>query len=386
MAKKIAVIILSGGSGERFDKNKPKQLFSIGNETLLDINIRKFLSVRQINNIVIVHSKKISKDVRKLKNKNIFLTLGGTTRQASVKSGLNFAKKLEPDVVLIHDCARPFVEKELIKNLIANTTLSCGCIPVLKINDSIKYIDFKKSESRGISRENIYQIQTPQSFPFKKILNAHNKSSQNDFTDDSGLAEENGIHVKYILGDKKNIKITDKDDIKFVKLMLFDQKEISVGTGFDVHGFEDGKYIIICGVKIPFNKKLKGHSDADVGFHTVVDAILGSIREGDIGEHFPPSEKKWKDVPSSIFIKFAKDKVKEKNANIKNIDLTIICEEPKMFKYKIKMKKNLSKLLEIDEERINVKATTTEKLGFLGRGEGVAVQAAVTCEIFTKNG
>ena len=386
MAKKITAIILSAGSGKRFDKTKPKQLFSIENETLLDINIRKFSKVKKINNIVIVHSKKITKEVKRFEKRKIFFTLGGKTRQESVKKGLNYAKKLKPDIVLIHDCARPFVNEELIKNLIASTTLSIGSVPVLKVNDSLRYINFKKKESRIISRENIYQIQTPQSFPFKKILDAHNRSLKDDFTDDSSLAEENNIQMKFILGDKNNIKITEKDDIKLSEMMLNNQKEISVGTGFDVHGFEAGKHIIICGVKIPFNKKLKGHSDADVGFHTVVDAILGSVREGDIGEHFPPSESKWKGAPSSIFIKFAKDIVKEKNAKIKSIDLTIICEEPKMYKYKIKMKKNLSKLLEINENRINVKATTTEKLGFLGRSEGIAAQATVTTEIFTKNG
>lgn len=386
MAKKITVIILSAGSGKRFDKIKPKQLFSIGNETLLDINIRKFLNVKNINNLVIVHSKEISTEVKKLGNKNIYLTLGGKTRQESVKNGLNYAKKLKPDIVLIHDCARPFVDEELIKKLIANTSLSSGSVPVLKVNDSLRHINLKTSRSKKISREHIFQIQTPQSFPFKKILKAHNKSTKNDYTDDASLAEENNIKMKFILGDKNNIKITDKNDIKFGRVMFNNQKEISVGTGFDVHGFEIGKHIIICGIKIPFTKKLKGHSDADVGFHTIVDAILGSVRAGDIGDHFPPSDKKWKDAPSSTFIKFAKNIVKKRNGKIKSVDLTIICEEPKIFKYKIKMKKNLSKLLEINEDRINVKATTTEKLGFLGRGEGIAAQAIVTSEIFTKDG
>lgn len=386
MAKKITVIVLSAGSGKRFDKIRPKQLFSIGNETLLDINIRKFLKVKSINNIVVVHSKEISSEVRKLVNKNVFLTLGGNTRQESVKNGLNYARKLRPDIVLIHDCARPFVNEELIENLIANTSLINGSVPVLKVNDSLKHINLKTSESKKISREHIYQIQTPQSFPFKKILEAHNKATKKNYTDDSSLAEENNIQMKFIFGDKNNIKITDKNDIKFGRVMYNNQKEISVGTGFDVHGFETGKHIIICGVKIPFSKKLKGHSDADVGFHTIVDAILGSVRAGDIGDHFPPSDMKWKDVSSSIFIKFAKDIVQKKNGIIKSVDLTIICEEPKIFKYKIKMKKNISKLLEINEDRINVKATTTEKLGFLGRGEGIAAQAIVTSEILTKDG
>ncbi len=386
MAKKITVIILSAGSGKRFDKIKPKQLFSIGDETLLDINIRKFLNIKNINNLVIVHSKEISAEVKKLGNESIFLTLGGKTRQESVKNGLNYAKKLKPDIVMIHDCARPFVDEELIKNLIANTSFSSGSVPVLKVNDSLRHINLKTSESKKISREHIFQIQTPQSFPFKKILKAHNKSTKNNYTDDSSLAEENNIKMKFILGDKNNIKITDKNDIKFGRVMFNNQKEISVGTGFDVHGFETGKHIIICGIKIPFSKKLKGHSDADVGFHTIVDAILGSVRAGDIGDHFPPSDEKWKDAPSSTFIKFAKNMVKKRNGKIKSIDLTIICEEPKIFKYKVKMKKNLSKLLEINEDRINVKATTTEKLGFLGRGEGIAAQAIVTSEIFTKDG
>ena len=251
------------------------------------------------------------------------------------------------------------------------------------MTDSINKILPGKEKIEDIDRTNLYMIQTPQSFPFKKIYNAHMKIESTNYTDDSSIAKKFDIKINTILGLKNNMKITTKDDINIAKMIYKkDYKEkITTGLGFDVHKFEKGNFVVICGIKIPFNKKLKGHSDADIGFHALVDAMLGSISEDDIGKHFPPSDMKWKNAPSKIFVEFARELLIKKNAVVQNIDITIICEEPKISKYRDQMKKKISSLLKIDSAFINIKGTTTEKLGFLGRKEGIAAQVLVTTKI-----
>ena len=380
MSKKVSVIILCAGEGKRFDNSIPKQFYKIEEETILEINIRKFIYTKLIDNIVIVTSKELLKKTNKYVCDKITTVIGGKTRQESVKNGLIQCKKFNSEIVLIHDCARPFFNEKLVDDLINNTSNNQCCIPGIVVNDSLKKIN--KKDIENVSRKNIIQVQTPQSFPLKKILLGHLATKKNH-TDDSSIASEINLPIKLIPGLKKNFKITDKNDIKFMNMVYESEKKnrISVGIGFDVHQFEAGEYVIICGVKIPYEKKLKGHSDADVGHHTLVDAILGSISEGDIGEHFPPSDKKWKNAASSLFVEFAKELLIKKKAVIQNIDLTFICEQPKILKYKLDIKKNISNLLSLNINKINVKATTTERLGFLGRKEGIAAQAVVTTQI-----
>lgn len=381
MSKKVSVIILSAGEGKRFSKEISKQFYKIEKETILEINLRKFINNKSVENIIIVTSKKLEQKTKKYSSDKISVVIGGKTRQESVKNGLIQSKKFKSKIVLIHDSARPFFNKNLISNLIANTSESQGCIPCININDSLKKIN--NNYIKNMSRKNIFQVQTPQSFPLEKILSGHLITKNNKHKDDSSIASEINLPIKVIPGLKKNIKVTDKNDIDFINMIYKSEKKkrISVGMGFDVHEFESGNFVIICGVKIPYTKKLKGHSDADVGHHTLVDAILGSISEGDIGEHFPPSDEKWKDAPSSLFVEFTRKLLLKKKAVIQNIDLTFICEEPKILKHKLEIKKNIAQLLKIDTKNINVKATTTEKLGFLGRKEGIAAQAVVTTEI-----
>ena len=387
MPKKIIGIILCGGTGNRFDKNLPKQFFKINNETILQINLKVFKSNKKISDIIVVSSKKFYSQTRKLCHGfTSDIVIGGITRQLSVKNGLEHAKKFNPDYVLIHDCARPFIDDVLINNLIRETKENKGCIPVVPIKDSMKRIDNKTKEIDDISRDNMFLVQTPQSFPYKKILNAHNLVESNNHTDDSSLAKKYNILISTIIGNDNNIKITTKSDIEMAKLIFNKKKKkrVVTGIGFDVHDFESGDHIIICGVKIPFKKKLKGHSDADVGYHALVDAMLGAISAGDIGEHFPPSKAEWKNKPSDVFVEFARKLFVEKNAEIQNIDIVIICERPKISSYKISMKKNISSILNIKDDIVNIKGTTTEKLGFLGRSEGIAAQVLVTAEINEK--
>tara|TARA_A100001015_G_scaffold249656_1_gene287692 strand:+ start:2550 stop:3713 length:1164 start_codon:yes stop_codon:yes gene_type:complete len=384
MPKKIIGIILCGGLGNRFDKSLPKQFFKINDQSILQINLKIFKSNKKISEIIVVSSKKFllkTKELSENYTKNVII--GGSTRQISVKNGLEYAGRFNPDYVLIHDCARPFIDNKLINNLIQKTKKDQGCIPVIPINDSIKKIDEKTKKIFDIDRNNMFKVQTPQSFPYKKILNAHSLVESINYTDDASIANKHNLSIVTIIGNHDNIKITTKEDIEMAQLISKKNstKRIVTGIGFDVHEFESGSNVIICGVKIPYSKKLKGHSDADVGYHALVDAMLGSIAAGDIGDHFPPSSAKWKNKPSKVFVEFAKKLFIKKNAIIQNIDIVLICEEPKISNHKDSMKKNISSILNIKNNIINIKATTTEKLGFLGRSEGIAAQVLVSAEI-----
>ena len=388
MVHEVCLILLSGGLGKRFSAKLPKQFYEINGKTILQINLEKIKEYNLFSKVVVITDKNYLEKTRTIcekVSKDLYdIVIGGKTRQISSKNGCLCLKKYNPNIVLIHDVARPFFNKILLKRIINNTNNEQGCIPVIKVQDSLTRIN-KNNNYQAINRDNVYHIQTPQAFPYQKILEAHKKSHKIDYSDDSSLAHENGVSIKNVLGLKENIKITTIDDLEIARnnyVMNNSNYETRVGNGFDVHKFVKGNHVILCGIKIPFEKKLEGHSDADVGLHTIVDAILGAISLGDIGRHFPPSDNKWKNASSLIFLKKAKELLKQENAKIINIDLTFICEEPKISKYYKKMTNFLSKHLEIEENQINIKATTTEKLGFLGRKEGIAAQASVSINKF----
>ncbi len=391
MVYEVCLIILSGGLGKRFSKKLPKQFYKINGRTILEINLEKLVKFKLFSKIVVITDHKYLKKTKELCRKfsrNLFdVKIGGKTRQLSSKNGCEHLMKYNPRIVLIHDVARPFFDKKLLENLIKNTKYNQGCIPVLKVHDSLTKIS-KSNQLEIVDRENMYHIQTPQSFPFRKILEAHKKTNKINWSDDSSLALSNNLKIKFVDGLKENIKITTSDDLKVINFLdkYMNKKYITrVGFGYDVHKFIKGTHVILCGIKIPFEKKLEGHSDADVGLHTIVDAILGAISQGDIGRHFPPTDKKWKNASSLIFLKKAKDLLLFEKATIINIDLTFICEEPKIWNYQQKMVSFLSKQLEINKNQINIKATTTERLGFLGRKEGIAAQASVTVSKLDEN-
>jgi 2-C-methyl-D-erythritol 4-phosphate cytidylyltransferase/2-C-methyl-D-erythritol 2,4-cyclodiphosphate synthase len=275
----------------------------------------------------------------------------------------------------------------MITKLITQLDKNEAVIPALKINDTLKECKNGKI-LQTIGRDNLLQAQTPQAFKYTNILQSHIKLSQQQFTDDAALEEYQGRDVFVIEGDSENFKITTNNDLIRAKKLMSNCKSVvrKVGIGFDVHQFcaakdPDNNYIMLGGIKIPYTKSLAGHSDADVVIHAVVDAILGAIGQGDIGDHFPPSDNKYKDINSDFFLQEANRLIKEQNGVIINIDLTIICEEPKLYLYKNAMAKQLANILQISPAQVNVKATTTEKLGFTGRGEGIATQAIANIEL-----
>ena len=293
MSQNNLAIILSGGLGKRFDRKLPKQFFKINDKYILEISVEKFIQSNLFTKIIVVTSLEFLDLTKKvLKNKSVQIVIGGKTRQNSVLNGLIEGKKYKIKNVLIHDAARPLIRISLIKNIVKKIQKLDCVIPMINVNDSLRKI--KNNTYEDIKREDIKKIQTPQAFKFDKILNAHLKYKNKNFTDDSIILSKDGIKINQIEGEFVNFKITTKDDLQLANMIVSEKSNqvTKVGSGFDVHEFEDGDSIKLFGIKLPFNKKLKGHSDADVGLHALTDAILGAIGKGDIGEHFPPSDFK----------------------------------------------------------------------------------------------
>ncbi len=365
---KTIAIIVAGGFGSRFNSDMPKQYTS----SILIQTIKKFIAAKIDQIQVVIRPQDLELYNEQTKGLNLLPPcFGGKTRGDSVKNGLEAIVKYQPDLVLVHDACRPFISIELINQITEQLKLNPehGIIPCIKVPETVKRVTFGHAEI--VDRENLFLIQTPQGFYFKELLNAYQNTS-NFYTDESSLMENKNLPIIYIPGEKQNIKITYQEDIKI-------PMEIRSGIGFDAHRFADEtlehNHVVLGGIRIPFEKKLEAHSDGDVLIHALVDALLGSIGAGDIGMHFPPSDMKWKNADSKLFLIHANDLLKQKNATINNIDLTVICEKPRLGIYREQIRTNLAKILDIAEDKINVKATTTEKMGFTGRGEGIAVQA-----------
>ncbi|GAA5095362.1 bifunctional 2-C-methyl-D-erythritol 4-phosphate cytidylyltransferase/2-C-methyl-D-erythritol 2,4-cyclodiphosphate synthase [Bartonella acomydis] len=310
---------------------------------------------------------------------------GGETRQISTLHGLHALKNFRPKYVHIHDGARPFIENQLFERIHTTINHQEGVLPVLAVSDTLKHVNNAHHVLETIPRTHLYSAQTPQCFPFELILAAHEKAQQfckDDFTDDCAIAEWFGIPMRTVPGDPNNIKITWHEDFDTAHLYLQKKMQIfpdiRIGNGYDVHSFEEGTSLTLCGIKIPFHKKLNGHSDADVALHALTDALLATRGAGDIGTHFPPSDPQWKNASSEIFLRHALDIVTQAGGRIANVDITLIAEEPKIGSYRQIMVENLMHILKISSDRISIKATTNEKLGFIGRGEGIAAFATAS--------
>ena len=373
-----ALIILSGGIGKRLSNNQniPKQYIKIGSTNIIEYFLEN-LEKEIFDIIVIVCKKKMkNKYLDNLRNNfnwhNIYITESGYNRQESSKKGVYFLKKFMPKKILIHDAARPLANNKLIKRIIYTLDKYKSCAPYTINHDYIK-CDLKKY---NLNENKIKFIQTPQGFIYKRILKAHIQNNNFNAKDDTILTENIGIKTKLIKGDKKNIKITVNDDFKILKLLK--NKITRSGIGYDVHkiDYNSKKKLLLCGVKIQ-HYPLIGHSDADVGYHAICDSILGALSMKDIGYYFNNKNPKWKNVNSTIFLKFCFEKLKMKKFNILNLDINFICEKPNIRKYANKMKKNISKILNIKINQISIKATTNEKIGFIGKGEGIAAESII---------
>ena len=387
---KVAAVIVAAGAGLRAGGEKPKQYQYVGNKTVLRLTLEAFASHPRISHVVTVigegHRPEYLAATRGLAVADP--VEGGATRQESCRIGIEACLPHAPDLVLIHDAARPFVSHAMIDRVINALQIGEAAIPALAVPDTIKLAS-NGIVQNTLDRSSLFSAQTPQGFHFEKIRAAHADAAstkKSGLTDDASVAEAYGMKVHIVEGDAINRKLTTMQDIAAAYLELrarqiTERPDLRVGQGMDFHVFEAGQSLWLCGVEIPHSKKLKGHSDADVALHALTDAILGAIGEGDIGTHFPPSDPRWKGAKSSIFLAKACALLQALNGQLANVDITILAEEPKISPHLAAMKAELARQLQLDPKRIAIKATTTEQMGAIGRKEGMAAHAIVTVRL-----
>ena len=375
----LFLILLAAGDSKRLKSSTPKPFHKINNKTLLEHSIDAFKDFHKIKKIIVVYNNKNKKLLNKIVLKNIIKIKGGKTRQESVFNALKKINKKNCKKILIHDVARPFPPKTLIRNLLSKLKNNDAVIPIIKTNDATK----RAKENvifKNIQRNSLRFAQTPQGFTFEKVYKKHKENKNLTLDDDSGLFTESGEKVIAINGSKKNIKITDAEDLDIFKSLK--KGETFFGIGFDVHKLIKKRKLYLGGVKIPFYLGLEGHSDADPVLHSIIDSLLGACKLGDIGKLFSDKNKKYKNIRSTILIKKVIQLIKSKNFSINNIDINVIAQKPKIKKYSKKMVQTISKLCEINPNQINIKGKTTEKLGLVGKGKAIATEAITSV---TKN-
>ncbi|WEK06764.1 MAG: bifunctional 2-C-methyl-D-erythritol 4-phosphate cytidylyltransferase/2-C-methyl-D-erythritol 2,4-cyclodiphosphate synthase [Candidatus Devosia phytovorans] len=389
--KSIAVIVVAAGKGERAGRDgvaDPKQYRAVGGVPVLTRTIRAFLELPQVSYVLpVIHAEHAERfaGLELSDDRLLAPIIGAATRQASVLEGLKALAPKRPDLVLIQDAARPFATPQLISDVIAALEQFDGALPALPVTDTIKRALDGRQVATTEDRSQLFAAQTPQGFRFGQIFSAHMRAStvRRIFTDDSEIAEWAGLRVGMVMGDRDNIKITHPEDFSRAERILAGDiaMETRVGTGFDVHPFEPGDGVWLCGVKIPHEKKLQGHSDADVALHALTDAILGAIGEGDIGIHFPPSDMQWRGAASVVFLKHAGRLLAERGGRVVNLDVTIVAEAPRIASHVPAMREVIGTALGIATSRIAIKATTSEQLGFVGREEGIVAMASASVEV-----
>jgi 2-C-methyl-D-erythritol 4-phosphate cytidylyltransferase/2-C-methyl-D-erythritol 2,4-cyclodiphosphate synthase len=383
----VAAVVVAAGQGLRAGGNLPKQFRRIGGEAMLRRSLSTLLSLPEIEAIqpVIRAENRADYDEAVAGLALLPPVSGGATRQSSVRAGLEALAPRAPEIVLVHDAARPFASHALIARAIAATKKTGAAIPGLPVTDTIKAVDGHGLVGETLDRSQLRAIQTPQAFAFAPLLEAHRRArreGRDDFTDDAALAEWAGMQVIVFDGEPANIKITHAEDFMRVEAMQAAQLgDVRVGTGIDVHAFGPGDHVTIGGLRIPHGQALTGHSDADVALHAIVDALLGALADGDIGSHFPPSDPQWKGASSDRFLAFAVERVRERGGMIAHLDISIVCEAPKIGPHRDAMRENIARLAGIDASRVAIKATTSERLGFTGRSEGIVAYATATVRL-----
>jgi 2-C-methyl-D-erythritol 4-phosphate cytidylyltransferase / 2-C-methyl-D-erythritol 2,4-cyclodiphosphate synthase len=386
-SKRAAAIIVAAGRGLRAGPGGPKQYRVLNGQSVLARAMAPFCTHPEIAAVQPVRNPDDAEifDQATAGLKYRTPVNGGATRQASVRAGLEALASDPPDVVLIHDAARAFVTTEVISRAIDAALTTGAAIPVVPVNDTVKQVGDTGAVEATPDRAHLRIAQTPQAFAFDAILDAHRRAARegrDDFTDDSALAEWAGLTVATFQGDAANMKLTTPDDFAREESRLAATLgDIRMGTGYDVHAFGDGDHLMLCGVRVPFNRGFLAHSDGDVGLHAIVDAILGALADGDIGSHFPPSDPRWKGAASDQFLAHAVDLVKQRGGRIANLEVTMICEAPKVGPLRDTMRTRIAEITGLPVSRIAVKATTSERLGFTGRQEGIAATAAATIRL-----
>ena len=382
----IIALIVAAGRGERAGQPGPKQYARLAGETVLTRSIHALAISKRIDAILcvihaddrVLYDEAIKEVPQRLRKKLRMPVVGGATRQQSVMAGLEALAETDCETVLIHDAARPFLSKKLIERVVDAVPTTGAAIPALPMTDTIKELDAAGTIAKTPDRAQLRAVQTPQAFTFKLILGAHRAMVDRETTDDASLIEALGGRVMPVEGERDNIKLTTPEDFAVAELKL---TETISAMGYDVHAFGDGDHVTLAGVKIPHTRGILAHSDGDVILHALCDAIFGAIGAGDIGQHFPPSDPQWKDAPSSTFVAHAIKLLKEQGGALANCDVTLLAEEPRIGKHREAMIESLATMTGLKKERIGLKATTTEKLGAIGRGEGLVAQVLCTLRL-----
>lgn len=381
VSMKLAILIVAAGKGIRAGGKIPKQYRDLCGKTVLRHTIDTMLGFQSADTVTVVISateQKLYRDtITGINDPRLQSEVaGGDTRQISVRNGLESLTQSAPDFVLIHDAARPLTPNDLIGRVVDALRTSPGALPVLPVVDALWQAQGDEVQSSR-SRSNLVRAQTPQGFHFQTIMQAH-RAADADAPDDVTIARQAGLEVRGVAGDSRNFKITLAQDFLRAEQLLEQKLNFRCGNGFDVHAFEAGNKVVLCGIEIPHSHGLKGHSDADVAMHAITDAIYGALAQGDIGRHFPPDDQQWLNAVSEIFLAHAVNLAKEQSMKINNIDCTIICEHPKITPHAGRMVAEIARIAGIDTGSVSIKATTSEGLGFTGRGEGIAAMATAT--------
>ncbi|HUC68462.1 MAG TPA: bifunctional 2-C-methyl-D-erythritol 4-phosphate cytidylyltransferase/2-C-methyl-D-erythritol 2,4-cyclodiphosphate synthase [Stellaceae bacterium] len=382
MASCIALVV-AAGRGTRLGAPLPKQYLPLAGKPVLRYSLETLATHPGIDAVRVVFNPDDAASYEAAARGLDLLppVAGGAARQDSVRLGLESLAATAPARVLIHDAARPFLDRETIDRVLAALDDTPGAIPALPVKDTVKRgVSGRVAET--LDRSALWRAQTPQGFEYAAILAAHRAVQGSELSDDAAVAERAGLAVRLVAGSEANFKVTTAEDLEQAeRLLLARHGDIRIGQGFDVHAFGPGDHVWLCGVKVAHERGLIGHSDADVGLHALTDAILGALGAGDIGQHFPPSDPKWRGAPSHLFLSHAGALVASAGGRIAHLDVTLICERPKIGPCRDAMVARIAEILGLERGRVSVKATTTEGLGFTGRSEGIAAQAVATLRL-----
>lgn len=385
----VAVLIVAAGRGQRAGAGLPKQYRLCGGMTVLERSLLPFLVHPDVATItVVIHPDDRScyevaiAHLEPAHRRRLLSPVdGGLTRQASVCNGLRSLNQTAPALVLVHDCARPFCTNEILSRAIGAGTKYGAAIPVIPVTDTIKQVSTQGTVVATPDRASLFAVQTPQAYHFQLLMAAHLKAAAENlshFTDDAALIEWAGQTVTTFVGDIQNMKLTHEADFAAAEQRLAGHMITRVATGYDVHAFSEGDHIWLCGVKVAHDRGVAAHSDGDVALHALTDALLGAIADGDIGMHFPPSDPQWRGAASDRFLADAVERVRSRGGIIDHLDLTIVCEAPKIGPHRAAMQARIAAICAIGEDAVGLKATTSERMGFTGRKEGLAAFATAT--------
>lgn len=379
--RECAALVMAAGNGARLGGLLPKQFRDLAGIAMLRRSIEALTACPGVDRVrVVIGAGQEPLYAAAVAGLDLAPpVIGGATRQESVRLGLEALADRPPSLVLVHDAARPFASGDLVGRVVEALGTAEAVIPVVPVVDTLKRLDGAGGVAEEVPRAALARAQTPQGFHFSALLAAHRRHAAVPCTDDAGVMALDGIAIRAVPGEEGNFKVTTEADMARAEAALGSRpRRVASAAGFDVHAFAEGRRLMLCGIEVPHPRGLAGHSDADVALHALTDALLGTLAEGDIGSHFPPSDAAWKDAASDRFLAFAAGRVRARDGWIEHVDLTIIGERPRIGPYRDAMRERLAGILKIDMAQVSLKATTTERLGFCGREEGLAAQATAT--------